>query len=170
MLPETVRRRWLTRSIRPTRATLASVSKPPPRRGSDRSGRADVGACVGCTCHAPGAVHCDRPAPVSGCPGAAESRTGTGPGENHEEGALLEESAATPGQVRVARSDPPTSLRSAEATTPLMVDVAYVEGSKPDRQSSGYVTMADLGSPASRCKDRRSGPRLRGFLEVLNRE
>jgi hypothetical protein len=77
----------------------AADSRSPPRGGSDRSRRADVGACVGCARRAPGTVHRGGPAPLSDSPRAAEPETGDGPTEDHEEGAIPEETAVAAGRL-----------------------------------------------------------------------
>ena len=53
---------------------------------------------------APGAVHRGRSAAVSDGPRAAEPETGDGPTEDHEEGAIHEETAVTPGRLGAALS------------------------------------------------------------------
>ena len=68
----------------------------------------------------PAAVHRDRSAAVSDGPRAAEPERGDGPTEDHEEGAILEETAVTPGRLGEALS------RIARALALSRIVVKYV--------------------------------------------
>ena len=65
---------------------------------------ADVGTCVRCAPRPPGAVHGGRPAAVSDVPRAAVPKRGPEPPQDHEEGAIQEEAAVTPGRLGAAVS------------------------------------------------------------------
>src|SRR5262249_27391302 len=82
----------------------AADPRSPARGGSDRSRRAHVGARVGCAPGAPGTLYRRRPAGVSDGPRATEPKTGDGPAEDHEEGAIAEETAVPPGRLGAALS------------------------------------------------------------------
>src|SRR3954465_10235440 len=82
----------------------ASDPRSSPRGDSSGAGRADVGACPGRARGASGAVHGGRPAAVSDRPRATVPKRGAEPPHDHEEGALEEATAITPGRPGAALS------------------------------------------------------------------
>src|SRR5579862_5408895 len=90
--------------VSPTQESRAADSRSSPRGDSPGFGRTDVGACPGRSCGASRSVHRGRPAALSDSPRAAMPNRGAEPPHDHEEGALQEETAVTPGRVGAALS------------------------------------------------------------------
>src|SRR5256714_10896211 len=82
----------------------AADPRPSPRGDPPGPGGTDAGACPGRPRGASGTVHGGRPAAVSGGPRAAVPDRGAGPPHDHEEGALEEATAVTPGRLGAALS------------------------------------------------------------------
>src|SRR5512135_3277114 len=87
-----------------TQEPRAADSRSSPRGDSAGAGRTDVGAGAGRPRRASWTVHRGRPAAVSDRPRAAVPNRGAAPPHDHEEGAVQEETALTPGRAGAALS------------------------------------------------------------------